>query len=458
MNSIYLRLSVFLSILLLTSFFMPMAYASVSVSVTPIDGTSGIRFDRILPGLKNTKQLQVRVTSTAGKQYQVLQRVYEPMTNDKQQPLNLSSIEVATLPNSNTSGTLYMQNPEHLSYSDQLIYTSGQGGESDSFTIAYNALPELIGGNGSFRGRIDFIVSVFGSGDQVESLVDFVLENTAQLKVAVTGDHDPKGIHIKDTDTSAEKADFVKVSFSNNASEEIKIYQEFLSFLTNEAGEELPLEAIKISLQGNSSNIRQGNGSISRSRALLYSGTVNDDEFAVAFLVDADRLQEVNAGLYKGQLKYSVETSSAHQEFTIDIECQIQPVFSIEMTLPPGGVSFGHVLADSPAQEKQVWVSVRTNLHKPYQVMQGMDSLMINEHGKEFDKKYFTFKVDLAIGQKGQTKYTEFSSVETGDYPVYHSDAQGSPAKFAVTYELKGHFKMNAGNFTAPLKFSLSQD
>ncbi len=457
---VYLKPSLFFCLLLIFCFLTPSVYANVSLSVNSIDGGSGIRFDRVSPGLKNTRQLQIRVSSNGGKQYQVFQRVFEPITNEKGQSLNLSAIETVTLPSSNTSGTLYLQNVDHLSYSEQLIYTSGQGGESDSFGVAYNASPELISGSGNFRGKVLFTVRSLGAGDQNETIVDFTLDNKGgQIQVSVVGDHESKRVHIKDTDVSEERADFVKVSFSNNGAEEIKIYQEFVSVPVNERGTDIPLDAIRVSVQGNGGpNIRSGDGSLGRSRVLLYSGSANEDEFAVYFLVNSERIQQIDAGLYKGQVRYIVESGSNHQEFSIDVEYEVQPLFTIDVILPSEGISFGHVLASSPAQEKQVLVTVRSNLHKPYQVLQNMTSVMTNEKGKEFDRKYFNFKVDLSTNQKGHTKYADFSTTEKGEYPIYYSDAQGSPVELTVIYQLKGYFDMNPGNFVAPLKFSLNQN
>lgn len=437
---------------------MPSAQAALSLSITPIDGGSGIRFDRVVPGLQNTKQLQIRISSNTGKKYQVFQRVFEPITNEKGQQLNLASVATATLPGSNSAGTLYLQNADHLSYSEQLIYTSGQGGESDSFGIAYSVSPESIGMSGNFRGRIVFTVRSLGEADQTESTVDFFLENTAQLKVSVAGDHDLRRIRIKDTDTSEERADFVRISFTNNGGSEIKFYQEVMAPLTNDAGIELPADAIKLSVQGgNGPNIRLSRNSLSRSRSLLYAGNINEDDFAVYFLVDPQVIQKADAGTYTGQVKYSVESDSGHQEFVLDVECKVEPLFTMDVTVPPEGINFGHVLASSPAQEKQVLITVKSNLHKPYQIVQNMVSPMTNEHGKEFDSKYFMFKVDLS-GQKGYTKYADFSPVAAGDYPIYSSNAHGDPVSFTVTYQLKGYFSMDPGNFVAPLKFSLDQN
>jgi hypothetical protein len=433
-------------------------YAGVSLSINPIEGGSGIRFDKVRQeALNRPQQIRVRVSSTNVKQYQVYQRVREPITNEKGQSLNLSAIEVVSLANSNTSGTLYLQNVDHLSHSDQLIYTSGRGGESDSFTIAYNALPDLINGNGNFRGKIVFTVRTLG-GEQTESLVDFFLENESQLKASAVGSRDRNSIRIKDTDQS--KAEFVRFSFSGNGSQEINIYQELVSMLSNETGKELPLDVLKMSLQSNSgSNIRVGNGSpLSRSRTLVYSGAIDADEFGLYFLVDSEKVKQIDAGIYKGQFKYTIEAGSNRQEVIINVEYEVPPIFTIDITLPPEGMLFGHIVQSSPAQERQVLVTVNTNLHKPYQVSQVMPSLMTNEKGNAFDKKYFTFKVNLSKDQKGHTKFVEDSAVEPGEYPIYSSDAQGSPITFLVNYQLRGYFDMSPGNFVAPIKYSLNQN
>ena len=102
----------------------------------------------------------------------------------------------------------------------------------------------------------------------------------------------------------------------------------------------------------------------------------------------------------------------------------------MNITPPPGGVSFTHVLANSPPQDKEVMVTVLSNLHKPYQVIQDFQTNMTNQQGKEFNSKYFTIQVEIPSGQKGQTNFTEFSPVQTGEYPVFSSDARGSGATF----------------------------
>jgi hypothetical protein len=212
-------------------------------------------------------------------------------------------------------------------------------------------------------------------------------------------------------------------------------------------------------VEGSSANVRSlSSDSLSRSKILIYSGIVDSDDFIVYFWLDPDELQKADAGKYKGQVNYIVEAGQLQKKFTLDIDCEIQPIFTMEVSLPSQGVSFGHVVANSPAQEKEVRVVVRSNLHKPYQVVQNMSSLMTNQQGKEFDKNHFNFKVILGADQKGRTKYTDLYPVEIGEYPIYSSDGQGNSITFSVVYQLQGYFDMSSGNFVAPLKLSLNQN
>ena len=81
------------------------ASAALNLSVISVDGSTSLRLGRIISGLDNKKQLRVRVTSTDGVQYQVFQRVVEPIVNEKGENMNLQALETATLTNSNASGT-----------------------------------------------------------------------------------------------------------------------------------------------------------------------------------------------------------------------------------------------------------------------------------------------------------------------------------------------------------------
>jgi hypothetical protein len=434
-------------------------FAAVSLSVNPIDGSNSLRFDRMPTAQAESKQeIHIRVSSTNGNQYQVFQRILEPLADEKGEPLNLQAIETQTLSNSNSSGTLYLQNSDHLSMGDQLLYSSSQNGQSDSFIIGYSLNQSLINVSGTFRGRLVFTVRGMGNASSDQVTIDVFLKTSSSLKISVKGAHDPTRIHIKGSNTSEKTADFVNISYSGNSGQEIRIYQAVETLPQNETDQELRSDVLQIDAQGQTEGLRiQGPTSLRVARSLIYSGNKNEDNFNLYFLINNDQIQQQEAGAYKGRVKYIVETDQGRQEFPVDIDCDIPPEFTMNVITPPGGVSFSHVLANSPPQDKEVVVTVLSNLHKPYQVLQDLQTSMTNSQGKEFDNKYFTIQVEIPSGQKGQTNFTEFSPVQTGEYPVFSSDSMGSGATFTVVYRLQGHEQMSPGNFSAPIRFSLNQ-
>ncbi len=431
--------------------------ASVYLSVDPVDGSSSLRFEKTpVAQRENKKEIHIRVNSTNPGRYQIFQRVLEPIVNEQGEAINLQAIETQTLPNSNSYGTLYLQNSDHLGMSDQLLYSSSQGGQSDMFIVGYALNPDLITSAGNFRGRLVFTVISNGASDQVT--INVFLQTSPKLVVSIQEAHDHDRIHIRAKDTSPKTAKYLNVSISGNHGRKIRIYQEVDTMPQNESAEPLGAGVLEIDPEGRTDGLHiQGPTSLGPGRVLIYSSDKSEDNFSVYFYLNPAQIQVQDAGTYTGKIKYIVETGHKDREFSFDIRCDIPPAFIINVTLPPGGVSFTHVLANNPPQEKEVLVNVLSNLHKPYQVIQGLQTAMTNNQGKEFDNKYFTVEVQIPSGQKGQTDFSDFSPVQTGDYPVYSSDARGSGATFTVIYRLQGYAQMSAGDFTVPISFSLNQ-
>jgi hypothetical protein len=228
----------------------------------------------------------------------------------------------------------------------------------------------------------------------------------------------------------------------------------------NEKAREIGADVLKFSVsggEGGSIKVRDVT-SLDRQRTLIYAGTPTEDAFKLYFIMAPDRVQEQEAGTYLGKLRYVVEAGTDRQEFTIDLECQVEPVFSMDLEFPPEGMAFPNVLPTTPPMDKEIKVTVRTNLHKPYQIVQSVISPMINEKGVEIDKEYFTVKVEVPAGEKGRTRNTAFAPVASGENPIFYSDGEGSPASFKVVYRLQGYPQISAGSYQAPIRYSLNQN
>jgi hypothetical protein len=380
------------------------------------------------------------------------------LTNQQGQSVNLQAIEAQTLPNSNASGTLYMQNAAPLNYGEQLIYTSANAGESDSFIVGYVLRPELLNAQGDFIGKLIFSARSMQEGVESQGLVDVFLKSKSAWKSSVEGGHSLKQIRVTDTDGD-KNADFIKASFSGNPGQDVRIYQEFEQVPVNEAGQEFDLNALQMNMTGNTAGLKnRGLSRVEPVRSLIYTGHTPEDTFIVSFLMDRDKIPGHAPGLYRGKLKYIVETDSGREEFPIDVQLKVQAVFTLEVSAPSEGLTFSRIFAGTPPQEKEITVTVRSNLGKPYQVLQNFQAPMTNEKGSEFDNKYFTFKVEIPNGQKGRTRFNEFLPVEKGDYPVYSSDGKGSSVAFKIIYQMQGYAQMSPGTFLAPVMFSLNQN
>jgi hypothetical protein len=436
-------------------------FAALSLSINPLDGSNNLRFGRVLSNLDNAKQVRVRISSTDGKQYQVFQRVLENVVNEKGENLDLQALGTVTQINSNASGTLYLQSADRLTFSDQLLYTSGRNGESDSFIVAYSVDPGLLRASGNFTGRLLITIRELGGPSQDQTVINLFLENSAKWDVSITGGHGADRVRVKDSDTSEQAADYLKVSFSGNPGQEVMIYQEAVSMPQNADGKEISPDALLFSVNAQAQqNVRvSGATSLRPGRTLLYSSREADGSLVIPYYWNAEEARKLDAGMYNGKLRLTVEAAGGIvEERLIDLETHVQPAFSVDVSLPPGGVRYTNVLPTKPPEDKEVLVTVTSNLGKAYQVLQSFQTPMTNEEGKEISKESFLIRVEIPAGQKGRTRFNEFTPVETGDYPIFYSDPQGSAASFKVVYRLKVGSQASPGNYSAPVKFSLNQN
>jgi len=120
-------------------------------------------------------------------------------------------------------------------------------------------------------------------------------------------------------------------------------------------------------------------------------------------------------------------------------------------------VSFEGLLPNSPPQNKEVLLSVQSNLQRPYMVTQNVTTPLSNEKGDEFDGRYFRINEEFSGQQKGKLQYNEFVPIPAGETPLYISDAQGSSATFKVIYQQRPYPGMEPGHYKAAVIFSLGE-
>ncbi|MCA9409305.1 MAG: hypothetical protein H6755_06225 [Candidatus Omnitrophica bacterium] len=434
------------------------AEATLNLSVNPIAGGNNLRFGRVDRQSSVNKEVRIRISSNEGTQYQVFQRLVEPFQNDKGQTLGMDAINAYTLLGSNSSGTLYLQNLERLGYSEQLVYSSSAGGDSDSFTLVYTAKGNALQASGNFFGRILYTVRPIGSSSQDTVYLNAYLESSDDFRVEVSGGAGADMIHLNSTETGSRNSYFT-VSFKDNPGDQIKIYQEIDALPSDELFNELNRNLLLFQTEGNTEGMQEVPSwtKIERKRTLLYSSEANEDTFAVAYQLDPKIIDQQKAGKFLGKIKFIVDVNGIFKEFVKEVEVEVKPIFEIEVKLPPEGVSFPNLLPNSPPQIREIEVYVKSNLGRPYMIMQNVVSPLTNQEGGIFAEKYFSIKGELLDGAQGKLAYNDFESVPDGEIPVYFSDKNGSSAHVKVYYRLRPYPEMAPGSYATSIMYSLGE-
>lgn len=431
--------------------------AALRLSVNPVEGGSSLNFGRIDGNLDVNKTVRLRVTSDEGKQYQVYQRLQDPLVNQENSFLGEGVLNTFTVQGSNASGTLYAQSNELLGQADQLIFTSSADGQGDTLTVAYTVNTGRLRSSGNFVGRIAYTVRSLGDGGHDQAVLTIYLEASGGFKVTVEGARSPDRVFIRSSKGSFVE-DGLKIKFEGNLGQEIRIFHELEHALLNEQGEEFPVETLQLfATSSGQGNIDSASQNFGRKRQLLYRTQETAGELALQFSLDPQAAKFPKAGTYHGRIRVTVESSSGVQEFPLEFEIVIEPVFDIEVKLPAQGVRFNRVLPFDPPQTNEVLVKVTSNLGKPYVVMQNVATPLVDADGDQIKEEFFTLKAQNAGQSVGRVANSDFVPVGIGERAIYYSDPKGTPSEFKIIYRLQSYPDIQAGEYGAPIVFSLGE-
>jgi hypothetical protein len=379
------------------------------------------------------------------------------MVNEQHVYLGEQTLTTYAVSGSNASGTLYAQSNEPLGASDQLVFTSAPDGPSDTVTLDYVVNPDRINSSGNFIGRIAYTVRSLAGGSQDQAIVNIYLDAAETFKVSVRGIKHADKIYLESSKRAVTE-DGIKINFSGNFKDDFKVSQEVQDLPVNEHGDEIGPDIVQFFVTGQGSgNIHPTPEGLGRKRELLYQSRESENELVVNFLVNPHKIAQLKAGLYRGRIVVIIDSSHGTQEFPLDIELKVDPVFDIEVVLPSGGVRFSKVLPTNPPQAQEVTVKITSNLGKPYVVMQNVASALVTPKGEEIKKEYFLLKTELVNQFSGKIQAPEFAPVGVGEKPIFYSDRDGSSAEFKVIYRLTSYPEIIAGDYGVPIVFSLGE-
>lgn len=455
-----LSLYTFFSFAILPCGFMnTSAQAALYLRATPYEGGgTTVRFDKVHGSSSVNKEAKIKITSTDGKQYQVFQRIIEPVENERGVTLDMEALTSYTIRGSNFSGTLYQEQPSWLGYGDQILYTSSPGGDSDSFMVVYTISGDKVNARGQFLGKILYTVRSIDGGSEETSILTVSFDATGEFKIEIEPSSGRERVRLG-IKSIEDQEGYVKFSFEESLEKPLKIYQEIERFPENEFMDEIGEECITFFTSGGTKgDLSYRNPSpLERRKVLVYSSEAERDDFIINFLINHEEIENQKAGVYRGKVNYIIEGVAFQQTVPVDLEIEINPVFTLEIIFPPEGMSFADLLPKSPPQVKEVEVRVKTNLQKPYMVIQSMNIPLTDEKGQEISTDCFTIKGEIMEGERGKVEFPVFSSVPVGDTPIFFSDEQGSPSAFKVIYMLKPYSGMSAGDYSTVVSYSLGE-
>jgi hypothetical protein len=450
---------------LLVLFISPTAlFAAFSVSAVPFEGGYDLRFGKIsLAAGRINKELIVTVTSDISTEYRLIQTLLEPLSSVSGKTLPGNNFLVYGLRGTNKFGTLNVEQEIPVGLGRQVIYTSNQSGNPDSFTLVYGLIPSQDIEPGSYRGRIGFTLEPINSGQPpVTVILNILAEIGIESAIEVTTETGTKNISLS-SDKPESGVSRVMINIRGSFGSQFRILQSSDEQPVSNTGELLDYNAVNfIGLNAQKGTVVNQPQSLSApgSPQVIYTSSSDGeaDSFVIEYRLNPSQKQP--AGLYRGRIKYALEGIGSIQPRIIDtlrLEIENTRIFELVITPEPGGlIRFNDVKLNQPPQTSELLVEIKTNIGRQYQINQHLYSSLANKDSEVIPAKNFTLRQET-IDTKGTLKFTAASEVKTGDTVLFVSDKDGSPDKFKLVYELTATPEVKAGDYSTQITYSISE-
>lgn len=207
------------------------------VSVTTATGSSFITLNSIKENAQSADIL-VDVKSNIGSSYNIYHLVTSTLVSEKglQLPVGAITFSVSGGDKGKKDTT-----PTNLSLNRQLLYTSNQKGDKDSFAVTYKIGDLSKAKAGKYKGTLQYIFASEGAGENsIVGTFVIELENEELFNIGVT--LGPTGrISFDDLKPGDKPQKYeVFIDVKTNAGEPYQVIQTASSELVNKAGEKIP--------------------------------------------------------------------------------------------------------------------------------------------------------------------------------------------------------------------------
>ncbi|MCM8782966.1 MAG: hypothetical protein NC909_01015 [Candidatus Omnitrophica bacterium] len=436
------------------------SYAVFNLSVVPSEGGYELKFGKVESTVEAvSKEVRVSIISDLTKQYQLIQTLLQPLSNERGVTIPLNNFSVYAVRGSNRYGTMAVETERPVSVNRMLIYTSNSQGLSDDFRLIYVLKGPFNLPSGIYRGRLVFILEPL---DSSQTPVIIVMNISAEIKTEATGIEikTPTGSKLIALNSSSLKGISSDVLFEIKGEwgGDLRLYHLLSQPLESAEGRILPMEAINFQII----QAKKGSGSlqpmpVSLQPALIYNSYKGEaDSFVLTYTLN--KPEELNAGRYTTKLIYLLEYQGQQRIVeTFNLEVEIAPIFNLEVRPQLGGIiEFRDLKPGSTPKSSEVIVEVKSNLGKRYQVSQRINSELIDKEGNKIPMKYFNLRQE-SLETKGSLRFPESTEVRLGETVLFVSDLKGSSDRFKIIYELEVPFDIRAGDYSTRIVYSISE-
>jgi hypothetical protein len=439
------------------------AQTTFSLSVNPFQGGFDLRFDKITADIgRVNREVTVRIDSDLAKQYRLTSTFLQPLTTIGGARLPDNCFVVYGIRGSNSFGTINVLEEVPVRLGGQVIYTSNQTGNPDSFTLVYSLLPSPNIASGSYRGRLAFTLEPIGfTQEPVTVMLEISAEFQIESSIEITTQTGSKVISLQ-PDRQDSRAAAVAFNIKGGFGKQFRISQLVNEQPISSEGDLLGWEAVIFrGMDAQKGTALTEDTPLSNRQQVIYTSAPGGD--ADSFILEyklGDLLQQ-KAGKYRTNIKYLVEGIGFAQTKLIDtfvLEVENPRIFDI--TIYPenqkGTIEFLNLTPNAEPKKNEMVIEVKSNTAKPYQVTQNAYSDLVNKAGEEIRAKYFTLSTQ-GLDTKGTLKFPAAEAVKKGYTVLFISDNKGSPDKFKVVYELAVSRDIKAGDYSTKITYSLSE-
>ena len=436
--------------------------ATFSITVRPYEGGYSLNYGRISSlNTEVSRELTVAITSDIGKQYRLVHSLLEPLSTVEGNTLPSNVLRVYALRGSNVNGTLNADQGLPVDLGRQILYTSNQTGESDNFTLVYSlALPAEVH-PGEYRGRISFTIEPIDSAVSPQTVIlDIFAQVEAESSIKIQTSSGSSNIILSPEKENLNSCDLL-INAKGNFAGQFRILELIEEQPVSDEGNPLDWQAVKfVGRNAQKGVVINEPLAISGREQVVYTSSPSGEGDSFVISYSLGDLSTQPAGIYRGKIKYLLEDvgmASNRMLAVLNLEVDNPRLFELKVTPESGGsLLFRELNPTQPPRLQEVVFEIKTNIGKPYQVTQLMNSPLTSTEGITIPKENFTMKEDGA-DIKGKIKYQEKKEIEEKQMVIFTSDGKGSSDKFRVIYELAAPRDVHPGDYHTSFSYSLSE-